>query len=135
MLLSKVLVCNLESMFPRDKKVLREDIKIHHTMRIMPEDQNTGGFFIALLQKNAHVSLKKDENKTAAPNPEKEISEEEGKDGQKVKLNDGTSLPVTAGAENVPQTIKIEKKKGTDMQCQRWTTLHSLLSSLMLGQQ
>lgn len=98
-------------MFARDSKVLREEIKIHHTMRIMPEDQNTGGFFLALLKKNAHVNISKN-NKTADTMHEKEDSED-GKDSQKIKLNDGTSIPVNSGTENVlvpqPHTIKIEK--------------------------
>lgn len=33
--------------------------KIENSMRVMPEDQNTGGFFIALLRKNKHVNFSK----------------------------------------------------------------------------
>lgn len=99
-------------MFPRDSKTLREDIKIHHTMRIMPEDQNTGGFYVALIRKNAHVNLKKSENKTGETIEEKAVSEDENKDAQKIKLNDGSNLTATPAPDTiVPPTITIQKER------------------------
>lgn len=96
-------------MFPLDSSILKDDIKIHHTMRIMPEDQNTGGFYVALLKKNGQVRFGKGEAKTA-----EEMAED--KQMQKIKLNDGGSNadiqgPVEGEETEIapPQTIKIEK--------------------------
>lgn len=97
-------------MFPRDADTMRNAIKIQHSMRIMPEDQNTGGFFLALLRKNALVSLKKDEAKPEEPTKEKEMADEETKLAAKVKLNDGSSQPLVP-EQPQPEVIKIEKKK------------------------
>ena len=98
-------------MFPRDKKVLKEDIKIHHTMRIMPQDQNTGGFFVALLKKHDHINFSKSEASKVDENTE------EGHSSTKIKTNDGTNItpkPETTSIEDPthlekPVTIKIEK--------------------------
>jgi tRNA (cytosine34-C5)-methyltransferase len=49
-------------MFAVNQDELKHDIKLHYTARIMPEDQNTGGFFIALLKKNKPTSLIKTED-------------------------------------------------------------------------
>ena len=43
------------SMFPDDIKTMSEVYKIQNSMRVMPHDQNTGGFFIALFKKNAYT--------------------------------------------------------------------------------
>jgi multisite-specific tRNA:(cytosine-C5)-methyltransferase len=39
------------SMFPDDEKTMRDVYKIQNSMRVMPHDQNTGGFFIAVFRK------------------------------------------------------------------------------------
>ena len=39
-------------MFPPNREELENDIKIQYTGRIMPEDQNSGGFYVALMRKN-----------------------------------------------------------------------------------
>lgn len=98
-------------MFARDSKTLRDVIKIHHTMRIMPEDQNTGGFFLALIRKNAEVNLKRTEAKTGETIEEKAQSEDEAKDAQKIKLNDGSNLTATPAPDIAPQTITIQKER------------------------
>ena len=46
------------TMFARDAKYLKDEQKIHYTMRIMPEDQDTGGFYVALLKKNKKINFK-----------------------------------------------------------------------------
>lgn len=100
-------------MFARDSTVLRDDIKIQNTMRVMPEDQNSGGFYIALLRKNAPVTLRKTEGKAGEVADDKDVSDAETKDAQKIKLNDGSSLlanPAPA-PDAAPQVIKIEKEK------------------------
>ena len=43
-------------MFPRDEATMKS-LKIENAMRVMPQDQNTGGFFIALLRKNEDVTF------------------------------------------------------------------------------
>lgn len=101
-------------MFPLDSKTLKEDIKIHHTMRIMPEDQNTGGFYIALIKKNDHVKFNKGESKVTDEYIEEKCM-------QKVKLNSGESSPniqelsnTNANEGKKHESIKIEKlKKGS----------------------
>lgn len=77
-------------------------------MRIMPEDQDTGGFYVALFKKNSHISFSK-------PGDMHEDGEDQ-KPMKKTKLNDGTNH--TAGTEDqakdaVPKSepIKIEKEK------------------------
>ena len=43
-------------MFPeKDKNVMKEIFKIQNTMRILPHDQNSGGFFMALLKKISDI--------------------------------------------------------------------------------
>lgn len=39
------------SMFAAPKNVMEEIVKIQKTMRILPHDQDTGGFYIALIRK------------------------------------------------------------------------------------
>jgi hypothetical protein len=46
-------------MFPLDEKILENEIKIQNTMRIMPEDMNTGGFYVALLRKTGRIKFRK----------------------------------------------------------------------------
>ena len=43
-------------MFPDDIQKMREIYKLHHTSRILPHDQNTSGFYLALLRKKSHIS-------------------------------------------------------------------------------
>ena len=58
-------------MFPRDPQYLLDQQKIHFTMRIMPEDQNTGGFYLALLKKNKRIMFKKSVGSLASHRPRK----------------------------------------------------------------
>lgn len=95
-------------MFPQDSKVLRDGQKIQYTMRIMPEDQDTGGFYVALFKKNAHIAFRKVEETQAEGDEQKSM--------QKTKLNDGTSQPRSADDQTMvaPEKtapIKIEKEK------------------------
>lgn len=87
-------------MFPLDSQILEKDIKIQYTMRIMPEDQNTGGFYVALLRKNDHIRFNKNEQKPEEASEEKQM--------QKTKLNEGGVSGV------VQQEDKIEEKKQFD---------------------
>ena len=112
-------------MFPGDKTKLKDIFKIHHTMRIMPEDQNTGGFYVALFKKNAHVDMRNTPgNKDHETHDnEKDNVIEDQKATQKVKTNDGSNKLVSLEdtkvetiahkQEDNPQitTIKIQNKK------------------------
>jgi hypothetical protein len=40
------------SMFADDEKMMTDVRKIHYSMRVMPHDQNTGGFFVAVFKKH-----------------------------------------------------------------------------------
>lgn len=44
-----------ETMFPDDEETMKNVYKIHHTLRLMPHDQNTGGFYLALIKKKSHI--------------------------------------------------------------------------------
>ena len=46
-----------ETMFPPSIEVAK-NINLHHTMRILPHDQNSGGFYVALLKKNDNFQWK-----------------------------------------------------------------------------
>lgn len=96
------------SMFPIDSKTLTNEMNIHYTIRIMPEDQNTGGFYVALLRKNADIRFDLSQSADV---------ELEHKSMQKTKLNDGSNLPVTTNIDsndikvkNIPVIIEKQKK-------------------------
>jgi len=42
-------------MFPLDEKGMKELLHIDYSMRVLPHDQNTGGFYIALFRKKGSV--------------------------------------------------------------------------------
>jgi len=71
-----------QSMFPDDEKTMKEVYKIHHSMRVMPHDQNSGGFFIAKFIKHKNVvftnpsTQKKKPNQEEKPPKESEMLEE-----------------------------------------------------------
>lgn len=43
------------TMFPDTLEKMRDVYKIQNSVRLMPHDQNTGGFFVALIRKKNHV--------------------------------------------------------------------------------
>jgi len=43
------------SMFCDDEDKMKNVYKLQHTVRILPHDQNTGGFYLALLRKKSHI--------------------------------------------------------------------------------
>jgi len=43
-------------MFPDDLDKMRDVYKIHNSMRVLPHDQNTGGFFIAVFKKHKETT-------------------------------------------------------------------------------
>lgn len=45
------------SMFPESAEKMRDVIKIQNSLRIMPHDQNSGGFYLALIRKKEHVNF------------------------------------------------------------------------------
>lgn len=62
-------------MFPPPQEEAIE-IGLHNTMRILPHDQNSGGFFVALLRKNQDFEWKYESGKNDN-NPNKNLSKEE----------------------------------------------------------
>lgn len=46
-------------MFPESEKRMIEEFKMQNSMRILPHQQNSGGFFLALIKKNSHVEWEK----------------------------------------------------------------------------
>lgn len=45
-------------MFPDDEETMKNVHKIQHTMRILPHDMNSGGFYVALFRKKSIVCWK-----------------------------------------------------------------------------
>ena len=101
------------SLFPEDEETMKNVYKMHHSMRVLPHDQNTGGFFIALIRKKNHVVFSTKTNQKNEPTEEqiKEILKEtEGVDveeGQTAQKD----VPVAeeGGAEE-------EKKEAIDVE-------------------
>lgn len=106
-------------MFPLDATVLEKEIKIQNTMRLMPEDMNTGGFYVALLKKTGTIRFRKStvssgklqtnlDEKNGSESPSKVAAESgETKETQKVKLNEGE---VVANVEAAPHA-EVDKKR------------------------
>ena len=46
-----------KGMFSDNPESLKNDVHLDRTGRIMPHDNNSGGFYVALIKKNAHVQL------------------------------------------------------------------------------
>ncbi len=68
------------SMFPSDAEFMKKVVRIENSMRILPHDQNTGGFYVALFRKLKPIVLKSSKKeKTSAQEPEieKTIGKEE----------------------------------------------------------
>lgn len=55
------------TMFPESEEIMRECVKIQNSMRILPHDQNTGGFFIALIKKNSTIVWDRKSQQLAQP--------------------------------------------------------------------
>lgn len=64
-----------KAMFSNDPEALGQRVHLDRTARIMPHDNNSGGFYVALIRKNAHVHLS-GEHIEAKP---KEENDEEAK--------------------------------------------------------
>jgi hypothetical protein len=84
------------TMFPDNFDTMKNIYKLHHTFRILPHDQNTGGFYLALIRKKAHVTYHKEGQQTQAQqiptNPsniveEVKETEEELKAIQEIQVN------------------------------------------------
>jgi len=61
-----------ETMFPDDEEKMKNVYKIQNTLRILPHDQNTGGFYLALIRKKSHIVFGGGEKKPKASSPKKE---------------------------------------------------------------
>lgn len=75
-------ICNVvkSSMFCKNSKEMVEDIKIQHTARVMPHDNNTGGFYFALFRKKNYILWENpDEEIEKAIKKERKIREMEKK--------------------------------------------------------
>jgi len=71
-------------MFPDDKKTMNDVYKIQHSMRVMPHDQNTGGFFVALFKKNSNVLFTNPPVSKPTPFKAKEMEEKAIEEGSKI---------------------------------------------------
>ncbi|KAI5299206.1 hypothetical protein KEM55_002451 [Ascosphaera atra] len=95
------------SMFPPTENQDHEDLDLSRCMRVYPHQQDTGGFFITVLEKKSEIKAK-DWN---APNtnPKRSLAEsnagaDEGAE-KRQKVNDGSAEPTTAAAsEATPET-------------------------------
>jgi len=76
------------TMFPDTEERMRDVIKIQNTVRLMPHDQNTGGFYLALIRKKNHVvfgSGKSTENKASKKETKEQTMNVEVQENQEVE--------------------------------------------------
>jgi len=64
-------------MFQTTREELENEIKVQYTARVMPEDQNTGGFYVALIRKNKPTKFPIIEEPIDVAENENETNEEE----------------------------------------------------------
>lgn len=55
------------SMFPDTEDKMKNDYKLHHTIRLLPHDQNTGGFYLGLIRKLKDVVYQQTSNPQQKP--------------------------------------------------------------------
>ena len=72
-----------ETMFCEDFKALAEEEHIDRCVRVLPHDQNTGGFFVAILRKVGELGAKKTVEEKKELSPPKEDVKALGKPGEK----------------------------------------------------
>ena len=84
------------TMFPDTLEKMRDVYKIQNTARIMPHDQNTGGFYLALIRKKNHVVFGGKADKDKGP---KVVSEEQ-KTQQPVPQPQATAATTTMQQED-----------------------------------
>jgi len=76
------------TMFPDSLEKMRDVYKIQNTIRLMPHDQNTGGFYLALIRKKNHVVFGGqggNETKTEVKQAETKITVEEDEEAEQIK--------------------------------------------------
>lgn len=96
------------SMFPESLEKMRDEIKIQNTIRIMPHDQNTGGFYLALLRKKDHAVFN---SKDAKNQKEEEPENLEEKDKAAVLEAQGKTSEDAAEGEAPKEAVEEEEKK------------------------
>ena len=91
------------SMFPDTAEKMREIYKIQNTVRILPHDQNTSGFYLALIRKKDHAIFETEDN--LANKSKDQIIQSE------TKINPGVSLE-----NKEAETLEENKKKFSQKQ-------------------
>ena len=76
-----------ESMFPLKAEEMQA-FGVERTMRLMPHDQNTGGFFVAVFLKKGEIRFEEVVNEDGGGNGEEAEAEEAG-EGEKAQTGDG----------------------------------------------
>lgn len=101
-----------KSMFPAEPEFMKNVVKIENSMRILPHDQNTGGFYLALFRKLKHIVLRnaKKENTPQESEIENKLKKEEEEEIKHVlaKLQAEEEIPVKEKEKKEKET----KKKG-----------------------
>lgn len=95
------------SHFPPTEKEMLEDIKIQHTARLFPQDQNSGGFYIALFRKNAETHSLYTPSRDPLPQqakPQKEVKEE--KEAKEPELPEEIEKLVDVPTEEINKLIE-----------------------------
>ena len=111
-------------MFPDTLENMRDKYQIHKTVRLMPHDQNTGGFYLALIRKKKNViftnknKAKKEAQKVEAE--EKEVDEDQAireldKDVQNIpkemlQVDDSEEKPKSEKKDEIEEEEKKEEK-------------------------
>lgn len=100
------------SMFPESLEKMRDQIKIQNTIRIMPHDQNTGGFYLALIRKKDHAIFTSKDSKNQK---EEEPENLEEKDKAAVLEAQGKESEDVAEVEvEAPKEEVVEEEKKVD---------------------
>lgn len=95
------------TMFPDTLEKMRDVYKIQNTARIMPHDQNTGGFYLALIRKKNHVVFGGKADKDKGP---KVVSEE-----QKVQQQAAPQPQATTAMQQEDEEEKAIKELDKDV--------------------
>lgn len=80
------------SMFPENKEYMEKIVEIEKTMRVLPHDQNTGGFYVALFRKLKPIVLQKVPLTTKEKNEMIEEKKEEKIEENEMKIEENPTL-------------------------------------------
>lgn len=91
-----------KSMFPAEPEFMKNRVKIENSMRILPHDQNTGGFYLALFRKLKPIALR---------NAKKEKTTQESENEYKLKKEEEEKIKQVLSKLQAEEENKSNEKK------------------------